>query len=163
MSPLGNITLASNGVSLTGLWFDGQKCFAESLQKPAQEKTLPVFELSCRWLDIYFGGKNPGFTPPILMRGTIFRKQVWQILLEIPYGHTMTYGEIAERIYGNREMKGMCARAVGGAVGHNPVSIIIPCHRVIGADGNMAGYAGGISRKIQLLELEKKRNYIKRR
>ena len=156
MSPLGKITLASDGVSLTGLWFDGQKYFAESLQKTAQEKTLPVFELSCRWLDIYFGGKNPGLNPPILMRGTTFRKQVWQILLEIPYGHTMTYGEIAERLYGNREKKVMCARAVGGAVGHNPVSIIIPCHRVIGADGNMTGYAGGISRKIRLLELERK-------
>lgn len=151
---LGGITMASDGTHLIGLWFDGQKYFADSLRRPIQEKSLPVFKDTCRWLDTYFSGKNPGFTPPIAMRTTPFRKQVWEIMLQIPYGHTLTYGEIADKIAKKRGMKKMSAQAVGGAVGHNSISLIIPCHRVIGAGGNLTGYAGGIKTKIKLLNLE---------
>ena len=151
---LGGITMASDGTHLIGLWFDGQKYFADALRGPVQEQSLPVFKDTCRWLDTYFSGKNPGFTPPIAMRTTPFRKQVWEIMLQIPYGRTLTYGEIADKIAKKRGMKKMSAQAVGGAVGHNSISLIIPCHRVIGAGGNLTGYAGGIKTKIKLLNLE---------
>lgn len=151
---LGGITMASDGTHLIGLWFDGQKYFADSLRRPVQEKSFPVFKDTCRWLDTYFSGKDPGFTPPIAMRTTPFRKQVWEIMLQIPYGRTLTYGEIADKIAKKRGMKKMSAQAVGGAVGHNSISLIIPCHRVIGAGGNLTGYAGGIKTKIKLLNLE---------
>lgn len=151
---LGGITMASDGTHLIGLWFDGQKYFSDSLQGPVQEKSLPVFKDTCRWLDTYFSGKDPGFTPPIAMRTTPFRKQVWEIMLQIPYGCTLTYGEIADKIASKRGIKKMSAQAVGGAVGHNSISLIIPCHRVIGSGGNLTGYAGGIKTKIKLLNLE---------
>ncbi len=151
---LGGITMASDGKHLIGLWFDGQKYFADSLSGPVQEQSLPVFKDTCRWLDTYFSGKDPGFTPPIAMHTTPFRKQVWDIMLQIPYGRTLTYGEIADKIAKKRGMKKMSAQAVGGAVGHNSISLIIPCHRVIGAGGNLTGYAGGIKTKIKLLNLE---------
>lgn len=151
---LGGITMASDGTHLIGLWFDGQKYFSDSLQGPVQEKSLPVFKDTCRWLDTYFSGKDPGFTPPIAMRTTPFRKQVWEIMLQIPYGRTLTYGEIADKIASKRGIKKMSAQAVGGAVGHNSISLIIPCHRVIGSGGNLTGYAGGIKTKIKLLNLE---------
>ena len=151
---LGGITMASNGTHLIGLWFDGQKYFADSLRGSIQKKSLPVFKDTCRWLDTYFSGKDPGFTPPIAMRTTPFRKQVWEIMLQIPYGRTLTYGEIADKIAKKRGIKKMSAQAVGGAVGHNSISLIIPCHRVIGAGGNLTGYAGGIKTKIKLLNLE---------
>ena len=151
---LGGITIASDGTHLIGLWFDGQKYFSDSLQGPVQEKSLPVFKDTCRWLDTYFSGKDPGFTPPIAMRTTPFRKQVWEIMLQIPYGCTLTYGKIADKIASKRGIKKMSAQAVGGAVGHNSISLIIPCHRVIGSDGNLTGYAGGIKTKIKLLNLE---------
>ncbi len=153
-SPLGGITLAGDGEALTGLWFDGQEHFAETLDREHREGDLPVFAEAERWLDLYFSGKDPGFTPALRLRGTAFRKAVWEILLTIPYGKTMTYGEIAERIAGHKETPRTAARAVGGAVGHNPVSLIIPCHRVIGADGSVTGYAGGTDRKTRLLEME---------
>ena len=153
-SPLGGITLASDGVSLTGLWFDGQKYFGSTLSGDCQEKELPVFERTEKWLDIYFSGKAPDFTPPISLNGTDFRKAVWEILLTIPFGHTMTYGEIAERAASQRGLSHMSAQAVGGAVGHNPVSLIIPCHRVVGSDGSLTGYAGGIDKKLWLLKME---------
>lgn len=146
--------MASDGTHLIGLWFDGQKYFSDSLQGPVQEKSLPVFKDTCRWLDTYFSGKDPGFTPPIAMRTTPFRKQVWEIMLQIPYGCTLTYGEIADKIASKRGIKKMSAQAVGGAVGHNSISLIIPCHRVIGSGGNLTGYAGGIKTKIKLLNLE---------
>lgn len=146
--------MASDGTHLIGLWFDGQKYFSDSLQGPVQEKSLPVFKDTCRWLDTYFSGKDPGFTPPIAMRTTPFRKQVWEIMLQIPYGRTLTYGEIADKIASKRGIKKMSAQAVGGAVGHNSISLIIPCHRVIGSGGNLTGYAGGIKTKIKLLNLE---------
>ena len=154
-SPLGGITMASNGEALTGLWFDGQKYFADALGKEYEEKPLPVFEEADRWLDIYFGGKAPGFTPPLSMKTTQFRKAVWEILLTIPYGQTMTYGEIADRIARQKGLARISAQAVGGAVGHNSTSLIIPCHRVVGTNGSLTGYAGGIRKKVRLLELEK--------
>ena len=154
-SPLGGITLASDGVALIGLWFDGQKYFADALDKEHQEKQLPVFDDTCRWLDIYFSGKNPDFTPKLNMRTTAFRKIVWEIMLAIPFGQTMTYGEIAARIVREKGRNRMSAQAVGGAVGHNSISLIIPCHRVVGTNGSLTGYAGGIDRKVRLLQMEK--------
>lgn len=154
-SPLGGITLASNGKALTGLWFDGQKYFGASLSKEYEERELTVFEQTDRWLDIYFSGKEPDFTPPIEMETTPFRKAVWRIMLEIPFGRTMTYGEIADKIAGQKGLPSMSAQAVGGAVAHNAISLIIPCHRVVGTDGSLTGYAGGVQKKKWLLEMEK--------
>ena len=153
-SPIGGITLASDGKALTGLWFDGQKYFAASLEKEHEEKSLPVFDLADKWLDLYFSGSDPGFLPPLLMRTTEFRKNVWEILLTIPYGKTMTYGEIADRIAAGRGLSRMSAQAVGGAVAHNAISLMIPCHRVVGTDGSLTGYTGDLEKKIWLLEME---------
>ena len=153
-SPLGRITAAGDGIALTGLWFDGQKYFADTLSDKYEEKNLPVFEQTDRWLDIYFSGKAPGFTPPILMKTTGFRKAVWEILLTIPFGQTMTYSDIAAKISEQKGIAKMSAQAVGGAVGHNPISLIIPCHRVVGKNGSLTGYAGGTDKKLKLLELE---------
>ena len=149
--------MASEGTALVGLWFDGQKYFADTLLCPEYEERpdLPIFEQTRRWLDVYFAGKEPGFTPPILMRASSdFRRQVWELLLTIPFGHTLSYGAIARRIAATRGLSSMSAQAVGGAVGHNPVSIIIPCHRVVGANGSLTGYAGGIELKERLLQNE---------
>ena len=154
-SPLGEITLAADGEALTGLWFDGQKYYAETLGPDHWEAPLPVFEEADRWLDLYFSGRIPDFTPKLNLRGTAFRKAVWEILLTVPYGKTVTYGAIAERLAKREGLSGISARAVGGAVGRNPVSLIVPCHRVIGADGSLTGYAGGVWRKKKLLETEK--------
>ena len=154
-SPLGGITAASDGQALTGLWFDGQKYFAQGLDPEHEEKMLPVFEQTDSWLDIYFSGKDPGFTPPLSMKTTPHRRAVWKILLTIPYGHTMTYGEIAAAIAEQKGLPGMSAQAVGGAVGHNAISLIIPCHRVVGSNGSLTGYAGGLDKKQKLLALEK--------
>lgn len=153
-SPLGGITLSSNGNELTGLWFDGQKYFGDTLPEEYEEKTLPIFEQSVRWLDIYFSGKDPDFTPPLCMQTTPFRKAVWEIMLTIPFGKTMTYGEIADKIAKQKGLSKMSAQAVGGAVGHNSISLMIPCHRVVGTNGSLTGYAGGIEKKVQLLTLE---------
>lgn len=153
-SPLGGITLASDGVFLTGLWFDGQKYFGAALSGEPHEKKLPVFEQTERWLDIYFSGKAPDFTPSLSLQGTDFRKAVWEILLTIPFGQTMTYGEIAKRAASQMGLSRMSAQAVGGAVGHNPISLIIPCHRVVGSDGSLTGYAGGVDKKRRLLNME---------
>lgn len=153
-SPLGGITLASNSEALTGLWFDGQKHFPHNLAAESAEAELPVFTQTVNWLDAYFSGKEPDFMPPISLHTTPFRKAVYDILLTIPYGHTMTYGEIANIIATQKGIERMSAQAVGGAVGHNPIAIIIPCHRVVGADGSLTGYAGGPDRKIKLLEYE---------
>lgn len=154
-SPLGDITLSSNGIELTGLWFDGQKYFGNTLPKEYEEKTLPVFEKSVCWLDIYFSGKAPDFTPPLCMQATPFRKAIREIMMAIPFGKTMTYGEIADKIAKQKGISKMSAQAVGSAVGHNSISLIIPCHRVVGTNGNLTGYAGGIDKKILLLNLEK--------
>ena len=147
-SPIGGITIASDGSSLTGLWFDGQKYFAASLSPEHEEKVLPVFEQTIEWLDCYFSGKNPGFMPEMHLESTPFRLSVWEILKKIPYGKIIK--EIA-RLNG---LPSMSTQAVGNAVGHNPISIIIPCHRVVSCNGSLTGYAGGISKKIELLTLE---------
>lgn len=154
-SPLGGITLASDGNKLTGLWFDGQKYFGYTLSKINEPKELPVFAQADKWLNIYFSGKEPDFTPPLSMITTPFRKTVWEIMLTIPFGKTMTYGEIAEKIAKKRGIPKMSARAVGSAVAHNPISLIIPCHRVVGTNGNLTGYSGGIDKKQKLLAMEK--------
>ena len=147
-SPLGPILLAADETGLTGLWFEAQKYFPSFLGVDYQEKETPVLTETVRWLDVYFSGKDPGFLPPLHPQGSPFRQAVWNILLTIPRGQTMTYGEIARRL-GVRS-----AQAVGGAVGHNPISILIPCHRVVGSDGSLTGYAGGVERKARLLQLE---------
>lgn len=155
-SPLGKITLASDGKNLVGLWFEKNRFFAEGLSEELEENAnLPIFDETSSWLNIYFSGKVPDFTPSLLVRGSNFRKRVCEILREIPYGKTLTYGEIANRIAKERGLSKMSAQAVGGAVGHNPISIIIPCHRVVGVNGNLTGYGGGMWRKVKLLELEK--------
>ena len=154
-SPLGGITMVSDGKLLTGLWFDGQKYFADCLEKEHKEKELDIFKITIKWLDIYFSGHCPDFTPTLNMKTSDFRKSVWEIMLKIPYGKTMTYGEIADIIAKQKGISKMSTQAVGGAVGHNSISLIIPCHRVVGASGSLTGYAGGIDKKVKLLELEK--------
>ncbi len=152
---LGEILLASDGEKLTGLWFLGQKYFADNLEKENIEKNLPIFQHTKKWLDIYFSGKLPNFTPPLAFENVSpFRKQVLEILLTIPFGKTSTYGQIAKQIE-KKSGKKVSAQAVGGAVGHNPISLIIPCHRVLGSNSNLTGYAGGVDKKIELLKLEK--------
>ena len=152
---LGPITIASDGNSITGLWMEGQKYFALTLgDDVVKEQELDVFKLTKKWLDDYFSGKNPEVNLPLAPKGSDFRQKVWDILLAIPYGGLATYGEIAKKLE-SVSGKGASAQAVGGAVGHNPISIIIPCHRVVGTGGSLTGYAGGIEKKIQLLELEK--------
>lgn len=152
--PLGNMLLAADEIGLTGLCFEGQKYFANTLPNELVSKETPILTEAKRWLDLYFSGEEPAFTPPLHPVGSDFRKAVWQILLQIPYGKTMTYGEIAREMAKIRNVSHMSAQAVGGAVGHNAVSIIIPCHRVVGTNGSLTGYAGGIDKKIALLELE---------
>lgn len=149
MSPIGGITLASDGKALVGLWFDGQKYFADVLDPVHEERQdLEIFAETRLWLDMYFSGKNPDFLPNIALRGSEFRKAVCRKLLEIPYGQTTTYGALA------RSMCCKSAQAVGGAVGHNPLSLIVPCHRVVGTGGKLTGYAGGIDKKEWLLHME---------
>ena len=142
--------MASDGNALCGLWFDGQRFFASTLGEH-ETRDLPLFRETCRWLDVYFSGRDPGFTPPLSLGGTPFLRTVWEELLRIPFGKTVTYGEIADRI---GALSRTSARAVGGAVGHNPVSLIVPCHRVVGAGGALTGYAGGLDLKRRLLFLE---------
>ncbi len=154
-SPLGGIVLAADEIGLTGLWFKGQKYFGLCLDKENEEKELPVFELTRKWLDIYFSGNEPDFKVPIHFTGSAFQNEVWEILSQIPYGHTTTYGAIAKQIAEKRGLFGMSAQAVGGAVAHNPISVIVPCHRVVGGNGSLTGYAGGIDKKTALLKLEK--------
>lgn len=146
-TPLGKITVSGEDEKITGLWFEGQKYFGSTLPEKYEEKPLPVFEEAKKWLDIYFSGKAPDFTPLVKISGTDFRAAVLNELRSIPFGQTATYKELAERL-------STSARAVGAAVGRNPVSLIIPCHRVIGSDGSLTGYAGGIDRKRLLLDME---------
>lgn len=153
-SPLGSITPAADGEALTGLWFEGQKYYALYLDKEHEEKDLPVFQQAGEWLDIYFSGRAPGFTPPLRFTGSAFQNEVWAILAAIPYGKTRTYGDIARELAKKRGLAHMSAQAVGGAVGKNEISIIVPCHRVVGANGSLTGYAGGIAKKVELLKLE---------
>ena len=153
--PLGGILLAADEIGLTGLWFDGEKYFADNLPAEYKEQETRRISETKRWLDIYFDGREPGFTPPLHPIGSAFRRSVWDILLQIPYGQTITYGQIAKQMAERQGRTRISAQAVGGAVGHNEISIIIPCHRVVGTNGSLTGYAGGIDKKIKLLELER--------
>lgn len=153
-SPLGGILLAADEIGLTGLWLEGQKYFANTLPEEWIPEETPILAETKKWLDLYFSGKEPNFTPPLHPAGSAFRQAVWKLLLEIPYGRTTTYGEIARQLAAMQNTSFMSAQAVGGAVGHNEISIIIPCHRVVGTNGSLTGYAGGIDKKIALLELE---------
>ena len=154
-SPIGGITMASNDESLTGLWFDGQKYFASTLSQRHMEKQLPVFDRTCEWLDLYFSGKSPDFMPPVFMYVSNFKRDVYEILMTIPFGETMTYKEVADLIAKKHRIISMSAQAVGGAIAHNPISLVIPCHRVIGTNGKLTGYAGGLDKKEWLLDMEK--------
>ena len=151
-SPLGPLTIASDGENITGLWMDGQKYYAATLGEHTSGVPLPVFERAAKWLDRYFRGKQPAMDLPLAPAGSTFRQSVWDFLREIPYGGVTTYGDLAARIAAGTGT--MSAQAVGGAVGHNPISIMIPCHRVVGANGSLTGYAGGVDKKIRLLALE---------
>lgn len=155
-SPVGKLTIASNEQNIVGLWFDKQKYYMDVLQdKEYREKETDAIRLAQKWLDKYFNNENPAIDElPIEFIGSEFRKQVWKILAKIPCGRVVTYGDIAKEIAGQKGIKTMSAQAVGGAVGHNPISIIIPCHRVVGSNGSLTGYAGGITTKMKLLELE---------
>lgn len=153
-SPLGGITMLSDGEALLGLWFDGQTYFPADLPELCGETRLPLWEQADEWLTLYFDGQEPGFLPPLRMETTPFRRRVWQELLKIPYGQTETYGEIAKRLAAERGLARFSAQAVGGAVGHNAISLMIPCHRVVGSDGALTGYAGGLEKKRALLTLE---------
>ena len=153
-SPVGMLTIASDGTSIIGLWIEGQKYFADTLEESSAQPDLPVFENTKEWLTCYFSGRKPAITPPLAPKGSSFRQAVWSILCEIPYGQVRTYGDIANQLARQTGKGHMSAQAVGGAVGHNPISLIIPCHRVVGADGSLTGYAGGIHKKERLLQLE---------
>ena len=155
-SPVGAITLASDGDSLIGLWNEGQKYHGNTLFKEMVENNdIPLFAAAKQWLDRYFAGQKPDISElPLAPRGGEFRQDVWRILCEIPYGEVITYGDIAKKMAAKMNKKSMSSQAVGGAVGHNPISIIIPCHRVVGSNGSLTGYAGGIDVKRKLLELE---------
>ena len=153
ISPLGPLSLASDGESILGLWLEGQKYFASGLEaETAERPDLPVFAQAEAWLDAYFEKRDLPPLPPLSPRGSAFRQKVWDLLLEIPLGQTATYGTLAEKLKASGTRA--APQAVGGAVGHNPISILIPCHRVVGADGSLTGYAGGVEKKRFLLELE---------
>lgn len=153
-SPLGGILLAADEIGLTGLWFDGQKYFANRLPAEHAERETPILADTRRWLDIYFTGSQPDFRPPLHPIGSVFQQSVWELLLQIPYGQTTTYSELAHQLAKKQGLAQVSAQAVGGAVGHNGISVIIPCHRVAGTNGSLTGYAGGIDKKVKLLELE---------
>ena len=154
-SPLGGLTLASDGEALTGLWFDGQKHILLPPPEECGQAAMPVFALAERWLDLYFSGRQPDFTPPLHLRASAFRVTVWEALRTIPYGQTATYGAVAAQVAAQLGRERMSAQAVGGAAGHKPIALIIPCHRVVGSDGSLTGYAGGVERKQKLLALER--------
>jgi methylated-DNA--[protein]-cysteine S-methyltransferase len=154
-SPLGEVRLRSDGESLIGLWFVGQVNDAKDIDDIEIKNDLPIFGQVESWLESYFSGKQASITIPLQPKGTSFQQRVWQILQEIPYGKTMTYGEIAQRIAKEKGVETFSAQAVGQAVGKNPISILIPCHRVLGKNGALTGYAGGVYRKEKLLQLER--------
>lgn len=154
-TPLGEVRLRSDGKSLTGLWFVGQVNDAKEHSDIEIKDDLPIFGQVETWLESYFFGKQTPITFPLQPKGTIFQERVWKILQEIPYGETMTYGEIAQRIAKEKGVATYSAQAVGQAVGKNPISILIPCHRVLGKNGALTGYAGGVHRKEQLLRIER--------
>lgn len=156
-SPICELTLASDGTNLIGLWMDGQKYFQDTLgaARILTQDKIPILINAKNWLDRYFAGQEPPISDlPLAPIGTEFRQRVWNILCQIPYGSYITYGDIAKQLAAQDGKAKMSAQAVGGAVGHNPISLIIPCHRVVGASGSLTGYAGGIDRKISLLKHE---------
>jgi len=156
-TPVGRITLAAEEDALVGLWLQGQKYDRAALQgrETVRRGDLPVFAAAAEWLDAYFAGQRPeAGALPLRPQGSVFRQRVWRRLCRIPYGETITYGEIARQIAAETGVPSCSAQAVGGAVGHNPISILIPCHRVVGADGSLTGYAGGLDVKRRLLALE---------
>lgn len=153
-SPLGKIILQSNGIKLTGLYFENQKNIITSPGIKYHKNSIPIFIQTKKWLTIYFEGKIPDFTPELSLNCSAFRKEVLNLLLKIPYGKTVSYGEISQKIAEHHGIPRMSSQAIGGAVSHNPIAIIIPCHRVIGKQGNLTGYSGGLERKKKLLELE---------
>lgn len=154
-APFTTIYMRSDGEYLTGLWFENSRDSGKH-QYCFKEKDLPIFDETIKWLDIYFSGKNPNFIPEYKIENlTPFRKQVIDIMNKIPYGKTVTYSDIAKEIANSKGIQRMSAQAVGGAVGWNPICIIIPCHRVVGSNGSLVGYGGGIKNKIKLLEIEK--------
>ena len=152
-SPLGRMPLAVDEEGLTGAWFEGQKYFARDLSDERTEQETPALTEARRWLDLYFSGQEPDFMPRLHLEGTAFRRAVWELLRKIPYGKTTTYGALAKQLEAETGRRGS-AQAVGGAVGHNPVSILVPCHRVVGQQGSLTGYAGGLDKKLRLLILE---------
>lgn len=153
-SPIGEIFLTADKIGLTGLWFDTEKFYTDSFEKGYEKKEVPIFGAAKKWLDIYFSGQKPEFVPKMHISGSSFQLSVWKLLRQIPYGETTTYGELAKMVAKERGISRMSAQAIGGAVGHNRISIIIPCHRVIGSNGNLTGYAGGLDKKKKLLLLE---------
>lgn len=154
-APLGELAMTCDGAALTGLWFRDCAPASRTAAVCAETRDLPVFQQAERWLDRYFRGEDPGVPPPLVLRGTAFRRTVWELLLsELPCGRTMTYGELASRTATRLGRLAMSAQAVGGALGRNPILLMVPCHRVIGTDGSLTGYAGGLERKRRLLELE---------
>lgn len=155
LSPLGKILLAAEEEQITGLWFWGQKHFPQRLEGAPLTQGCPVLEQAKRWLCRYFAGERPEPFQQLLLRGTPFQREVWQLLRQIPYGETVTYGELSKVLAGRRGVPRFSAQAVGGAVGRNPISLLVPCHRVVGAGGSLTGYAGGLERKRRLLELER--------
>lgn len=150
-TPIGDIVMASDGIALVGLWFVGQKYFGSTIAGKSECRNLPVFDDTMLWLDIYFSGNNPDFTPKIRTTGTVFQENVWNIIKNIPYSSTMTYGDISKSL---GFVSSLSARAVGNAVGRNPISLIIPCHRVLGTNNKITGYAGGEDKKRYLLQIE---------
>ncbi len=155
LSPLGQMTIACDDDAVTGLWFNEQRLFRNPLPKESEERQHPLLEDTRRWLDIYFSGRKPDFLPPLRYGATPFRRLICDIMLDIPYGQTVSYGEIAAQAARELGLGKMSAQAVGGAVGHNPIPILIPCHRVVGKNGSLTGYGCGMERKVKLLELEK--------
>ncbi|ULQ58689.1 methylated-DNA--[protein]-cysteine S-methyltransferase [Brucepastera parasyntrophica] len=158
LSPIGKITIACDGPgqNLAGLWIEGQKYHGDTIPEAMVGRDdMPIFDTAKKWLDRYFAGEKPVISElPLAPIGSGFRQEVWQILCKIPYGKVITYGGIAEKMAVKLKKENMSSRAAGGAVAHNPISIIIPCHRVVGSDGSLTGYSGGVQMKVKLLELE---------
>lgn len=154
-APVGRLLLTADEAGLTGLCFEEEKRFPPMQTADHSATARSLLDMAQQWLDVYFSGAAPTFSVPLHLTGTPFQREVWDILLTIPYGQTTTYGAIAQQLATRRGLPRMSAQAVGGAVGRNPVAIIVPCHRVIGADGHLTGYAGGMDKKLQLLRLEK--------
>ena len=159
-TPLGKIMTAAEDKKIIGLWFIGQKYYPSQTNTWTEKPDYPVFQKLRLWIKNYFAERNPEINFPLAPKGSVFQQSVWKILLKIPYGKTMSYGDVARKIAAKRGLSTMSAQAVGGAVGHNPVSLVIPCHRVVGTDGSLTGYAGGLDKKKYLLALERGKSTV---